>query len=518
MDEHAYLHDPARSGAWQAIQHRFKHLPIHMALLHTGKVLAFGGSGNDPDRLADPYPAEIFDPQTGEVHSLNQPLGGDLFCAGHTFLADGRLLVAGGTFKYNKKLFGTDVRPFCGLEQAYLFDPHSETWTRAADMALGRWYPSLIQLSDGRALVMAGLMKGFPWVFLRSIEIYTPGQGWRKSKKVGRWLPLYPRLHLLPDGQVFYSGSFNTHYTYPFNLRGFPTALLDVQNETWHTIGPPNTSQRQEGASLLLPLLPPDYRPRVLLVGGGLKKRVKIPVPDVEIIDLSVENPAWRRLPPMEYARYHCYAVLLPDQQVFVLGGRREEEHHAVPLPVAGTSTNPSSSVDVPDLPHDVHAILETEMFDPGTETWRPMAAMQVDRLYHSNILLLPDGRVLVAGSNPAQKVNELRIEIYHPSYLFQGPRPKIEAAPAQVAYGEEFPIKTPDAREIDAVALIRPTSTTHCFSTEQRHIGLTITGRNQEVVTVLLPRNPHLAPPGYYMLFQLSAGIPSEARFIQVG
>src|SRR3990172_1032516 len=128
MDEHAYLHDPARSGAWQAIQHRFKHLPVHIALLHTGKVLAFGGSGNDPDQLSNPFPAELWDPATGERKSLDQPLAGDLFCAGHATLADGRLLVAGGTHHYDRKISGLTVVPFTGLDQAYLFDPLSETW------------------------------------------------------------------------------------------------------------------------------------------------------------------------------------------------------------------------------------------------------------------------------------------------------------------------------------------------------------------------------------------------------
>jgi hypothetical protein len=142
---------------------------------------------------------------------------------------------------------------------------------------------------------------------------------------------------------------------------------------------------------------------------------------------------------------------------------------------------------------------------------------MQVDRLYHAGALLLPDGRVLVVGSNPARRVNERRIEIYSPPYLFRGPRPIIEEVPSQVAYGESFAIGTPLAEDIDEAALIRPSSTTHCLSTDQRYVGLEITARHANTITVSMPDNPNLAPPGYYMLFILRKGIPSVATFIQV-
>ena len=110
--------DPIIHGYWELVKSRFSYLPVHIALLHTGQVLAFGGSGNDPDYLDDPFPAEIFEPgdiekdNNGRVYSIsNDGIEGDLFCAGHTFLPDGRLFVNGGTYKYDGTYIWSSITP-----------------------------------------------------------------------------------------------------------------------------------------------------------------------------------------------------------------------------------------------------------------------------------------------------------------------------------------------------------------------------------------------------------------------
>ena len=80
-------------------------------------------------------------------------------------------------------------------------------WTQIQDMKNGRWYPDCITLSDGRILVMAGLSKSFPWTFLKELEIYSEDtDGWQPIPGADRWIPMYPRLHLLPSGEVFMLG------------------------------------------------------------------------------------------------------------------------------------------------------------------------------------------------------------------------------------------------------------------------------------------------------------------------
>lgn len=516
MTQHA-ADERATQGTWDDIEHRFNHLPIHTALLHTGKVLAFGGSGNDETRVANPYPAELFDPEAGTVTTVDQELAGDIFCAGHAFLPDGRLLVAGGTDSYdgNVSLPGLSELPdlplFGGLDHAYLFEPEAERWTRVEDMAAGRWYPTLVTMGDGSILTAAGLTKQFPWVLLRKLERYTPGQGWDTVDGAHRWLPLYPRLHLLPDGTVFYAGSYNNHYTFPFSLKGFPTAVLDPETGEWTNYTLPNEEERQEGATMLLPLRPEDdYRPRVMLTGGGTPGGTEATA-NTEVIDLGAETPQWHRAEePMSHARYYTYAVLLPTGAVFVAGGRSGSKGHHV----HGIEYEEMSGA-LPSAPSAVH---EAELFDPATETWTSLASMQVDRLYHSEALLLPDGRVMLSGSNPKRRVNELRIETYRPPYLFQGPRPTIETAPDSVAYGDSFDVQSPDAADINEVVLVRQASATHCLTTDQRLVELPIHNRDATTISVHVPANPDLLPPAYYMLFVLSDGVPSRAPLVRVG
>ena len=144
------------------------------------------------------------------------------------------------------------------------------------------------------------------------------------------------------------------------------------------------------------------------------------------------------------------------------------------------------------------------------------MAHMKVDRLYHSNALLLPDGRVMTAGSNPERRVNELRIELFCPPYLFRGERPKISTYPSNIFYGQEFEIETNDAKDIKAVALMHPSATTHCVDTEQRYVGLEFNYKSSSSLSAKVPLNKNIAPPRYYMLFIIKEeDIPSIAPFL---
>jgi Domain of unknown function (DUF1929) len=147
---------------------------------------------------------------------------------------------------------------------------------------------------------------------------------------------------------------------------------------------------------------------------------------------------------------------------------------------------------------------------------------MAFPRQYHSIAVLLPDGRILTAGGvDPSPGIverDQRSMEVFSPAYLDRGPRPVVTAAPGNVAYGASFDVESPDAGDVESVVFLRPCSVTHHTDAGQRYVRLEIVSRDPDTLTVRAPTNGNVAPPGYYMLFLVTAtGVPSEARFVRI-
>jgi hypothetical protein len=312
------------------------------------------------------------------------------------------------------------------------------------------------------------------------VEIYTTAAGWSAEFPAGWTPPLYPRMHLLPDGRVFYSGS------------GTGSRFFDPSTTTWSSVVTTTNYSvtRTYGTSVLLPLTPQNgYKPRVMILGGGN--------PSTEIIDLSASAPVWEYGPPMSQPRIEMNATILPNGQVLATGGSLNDEDAAT-------------------------ASLNADLYDPATNRFSPAGTNAFPRLYHSNALLLPDATVLLIGGNPMRGSYEARLEIYTPTYLFNlagglAVRPTIADVPGgPIGYGTTFAVHTPTP-DIASVVLVRPGAPTHAFDMDQRIVGLSYT-IGLGVLNVTAPPNGNVAPPGYYMLFILnSAGVPSLASFVQL-
>jgi hypothetical protein len=176
----------------------------------------------------------------------------------------------------------------------------------------------------------------------------------------------------------------------------------------------PDAGSRNQAASVLLP---PAQDQRVLLIGGGpydMHDQTGATA-STAITDLDAAEPEVRAAAPMAMRRMHLCATLLPDRTVLVNGGSMMEESGA-------------------------DATLDAEIYHPdpagGPGTWTMAATSRVPRLYHSVALLMPDGKVITSGSNPARKTEELRIEVFWPPYLFAEDRPRCTPAETEVHYG----------------------------------------------------------------------------------
>jgi hypothetical protein len=216
-------------------------------------------------------------------------------------------------------------------------------------------------------------------------------------------------------------------------------------------------------------------------------------------LDMTQGSHLWVQVPSMNFARTYHTMVLLPDGNVLVTNG--------------GQTTH---------LRDDGQAVHQAEMWSPATQQFSKLASMEVPRLYHSTALLLPDGRVLVAGGGGYNdfyqaSTDQLSAEIYSPPYLFKGARPVISSAPAAIQHARSFSLTTPDALQITSVALMRLGAVTHAFDQDQRYVPLTFQ-QAPDGLTIHSPSSAKLAPPGYYMLFIVnSQGVPSVASMIKV-
>jgi hypothetical protein len=501
--------DANTSGAWSA-PFELPLYAIHAAVLPTGKVLFFGPPG---PRFSTNYSfAVLWDPATGTQELVNPPLAPDpmdggrmrpanVYCSGQAFLADGQLLLAGGTL-------GRDSSDRAlGLKKVYSFNPFDKTWTEQPDMEAGRWYPTQTLLPDGRQVIISGA-KVFTADDNNTIELFNPapnrnqrgtitklagvrGQSGQPPTSAG---DLYPHLFAMPSGRTMVAGPSRADSWFlntPGNGGPIPWSNL-----------PDSSIRRTYGNSVLLPPAPGETTPstKVMQIGGFPRGAADDSAVDsTETLDESVASPTWVKTDPaLNLSRAHQNTVLLPDGSMVAVGG--------------GTGENPN-------LFGTTAAHKQVELYDPISKTWRLGAAQAEPRAYHSVAVLLPDGRVVSAGDdgNPKSVSGALdTAEIYEPPYLFKGPRPTIASSPEAVRWGQTFPVATPDA-DIDRAVLIAPGATTHANNMHQRYVPLQVTRRTGRVELVA-PATADVAPPGYYMLFLVnSAGVPSVAKFVRL-
>lgn len=519
-------------------------LAIHAALVPTddgGEVIYFGGDqhhaafnlANNLD-AARRFPCR---PGPGQHPLYVRAPTTDVFCSGHTLLADGRLLVAGGTQLFPADAVGGghghgEANHFPGHRHCWIYDPHARSFAQVAPLnpeigrppaaddipGGGRWYPTLTMLPSGEVFIYAGHARNDDTRHnIGAGERYRPiSNSWvmlAPTAGAGAGAPdLYPRLFLLKGGQVLALS----------RLAGFTRcARFDAYtgNGVDTIVLPPDGFYHGfEAPAVMLPLLPDDqYRMRLMVCGGQEAHRINLEPP-------APRTPAWHRAGARHGSaagalRHYANAVLLPDGRVLLTGGVRTtgagSDATAVLTPEIYTPAIDWNSGTYLDIANEND---ESDRWDTLEE---PTA---VPRNYHSTALLMPDARVWTAGSSkngapgdPAT-AGQLQIQIFQPPYP-AGPRPRITSAPRVVAYGQQFVI-TSAGGNIRRIVLMRCGSTTHAFDCGQRYVGLRFDSAGPDRWVATAPPSGDIAPPGPYLLFLVDdAGRPCEyASFVRVG
>jgi hypothetical protein len=513
--------NPFQFGQWGPCE-ELEGVPVHINLLPDGRLLYWGR-----DKHADTWDTAGTS-NTFTWHPVTKAKSGaivnsttNLFCSAHSFLPDGRLMVAGGHNRYeptpDQELIGeTDINLF-----NYQASPATAWSLSNRQMQQGRWYPSSVAIGNGEIAIFAGtywtgaLNSQMRPVIQRNFQpnIYSAQDTLFHSLDT-RNVRNYPYLHLAPDGRVFGLAQ---------RVAWFYDSILDQFSNA------PATPiwDHNEGTSVLYNA----EQGKVMVVGGRQESGGTV-LTQVDFFDLPSQT--WTAGAPMNFKRQYHNTTLLPDGKVLATGGTRCDG--ALP------------SKDCPEGP--AH---QPDIWNPATGAWTKLAEnpTRISRIYHSVAVLLPDARVLVGGGGlPAAKgemvvdttnntivtcnipssdpvvcrhTGHKGVEIFSPPYLFQSnglpaPRPTINTAPATVTHGETFNVAISSSSLVTSAALMRLPSVTHGLNFDQRRVVLTPQVVSTTNLTLTIPNQGAICPPGYYMLFVMNAaGVPSEAKFIKV-
>jgi hypothetical protein len=159
-------------------------------------------------------------------------------------------------------------------------------------------------------------------------------------------------------------------------------------------------------------LLPPAQKQTLMVLGGGVGQS-NSSTARTALIDVAAPNPHWVRGPDLAQPTRYPITVLLPTDEVLVTGGSRYCRG------MHGSDNR------------------DTRIYHVASNSFSWAANSITGRDYHSGGILLPNGSVLTLGGNPLfgnkqdtspQTFNH-EIDVYHPPYLFHGPRPRITAA-----------------------------------------------------------------------------------------
>lgn len=581
----------AAKGKWDIVGYSGV-VGVHAALLHTGQVL-FYARGEDPSHKHNnldnglPGDAERTVADRDTLSTIVNIFGQEAykpvkisiihnpFCSGLSFLADGRLLLAGGDKKHYPREYPSEneddrvpINTKDGRNSLQVLNPSpadSGNFQTIGRISSSRWYPTCTTLQDGRVFIISGYLDDMePYNNQNpTCEMIPPLSDSPQyvPPLVEAWpYDGYPFVYLLPSGKLFLfvkdrayflllekNQSGKEIWVYENGSKLPPREVEDPAPNG--DIEEPAKQYPNSSTSVLLPLLPENnYASEVLIIGGGgLNVHAhwgKVPGTNLlsyqidarsTCFKMKVDPPEsrtnWQRQRKMENPRVMPDAVLLPDGTVLVVNGVSKGFAGGYP------ATGPAIATDLQSGKEN--AVRAAELYDPINDVWQTLEKANYARLYHSTALLLPDAKVLVAGSdhqvnfkdNGGANTNnyralgyEYRLEVFSPPYLFKDiPRPVVEIEGNQkpIEYGQQFKIKVRDlpAMEIESLraVLMYPGAVTHGNNMSQRHVGLKILEKSETHLTLEAPPNSCIAPPGYYMLFLLYRGVPSEAQFVQI-
>lgn len=505
---------------------------MHAGLLQNGRVVFLDKVENYTQiKLSNgqyAYSAE-YDPATNAVVGL--PYKTNAFCSGGAFLADGRFVSIGG----NAPLTGIDPTVGDGFKAVrYLSRSSSDAskngqaWSEPGNkINTARWYASVQTMPDSTLFVASGSLNGLdPTVKANNNPTYEilSATGITQGKSINLEILnknqpyyMYPFIHLLNNGQLFIFVAKSAEI-FSVASGAVVKALPDLPGD-YRTY--PNT-----GGSVLLPLSSANqWAPDLIICGGGAYQDITSPTdPSCGRIQPLAATPKWE-MDSMPEGRGMVEGTLLPDGTIIWVNGCNKG----------------AQGFGVAEAP-----TLEVLIYTPTAalgKRWTTGPKSTIARLYHSVALLLLDGTLMIAGSNPVEQpvlkpvpnkvpsedfVTEFRVETYTPPYLSgananKRPTAVTLSSKTLTANSAKFTVKftAPAGAKAAKVALYHGGFVTHSLHMNHRMLFLDNTGfkagATAQTLTVTMPPNRNIAPPGPYVVYVTCDGVPAIGQFVSV-
>ncbi|KAL7115383.1 hypothetical protein ACP275_04G181400 [Erythranthe tilingii] len=520
----------ATKGRWDTLLNSTGVVAMHMALTHHNTVIMFDQTGQGPTGYR--LPARRNGPRR-YAHSVEYDLSrniirpieieSDTLCSSGSILSNGSLIQTGGFGSGSRR-----IRFFrsCGNGRC--------DWREERNhLSEDRWFASNLRLpeNDDRVIVLGG-DNVFSYEFVpkrvpneRPFNLPFLHNTYERNEGGNN---LYPIIHLASDGNLFIFANRDS-------------ILLDYKRDkvvkTYPRIpGRGSRSYPSSGSSVILPLSHKNNFDEVeVMICGGAAYGALAAAQRGNF--LAAKRTCGRMVITGHHHRWEMESmpgprvmndmIVLPNGNILIINGARHG------CSGSNYGSNPS---------------LVPYLYKPKRPTgsrFTTLASTRIARMYHSSAVLLPDGRVLVAGSNPNHRYafgdvphpTELRLQAFSPANMardfdhrrarnvtVKGPRNE-----EWVGYGEEFGVEFSLNEKVrrnnndDQVVFTAyaPPFNTHGMSMNQRLLVL----RCNKMVrgdgglwraNVVAPPSQKVAPAGYYMITVVNGGIPSRSHWIR--
>ncbi|KAN0065542.1 hypothetical protein ACQY0O_001379 [Thecaphora frezii] len=598
----AYAQEAA--GAFEVVNSNSLASAMMMALANQDTVFILDKAENNRKTLPDGRPV------WGSFFSLNDysttgvAVQTNTFCASGATLGNGTWMVAGGNqaVGYGGAAQAAELSPYKdydGRRAIRLMEPNTDSskleWLDTppngggAQMTTPRWYPGIEVLEDGSVLLVGGAIGGgyinrnlpntdpfYEGGSADNIQAgganptyeYFPTTG-KPAQAVCQFmgntsgLNMYPHTFLMPSGKIFVQANYSTMLWDHLNNK--ETYLPDMPNNVIRVYP-------ASAATAMKPLTPDNnYTPTILFCGGSVLSDAlwgNYTGPGDNILDIDAskdcssitpeladgtQNPSahYEHEEDLPTGRTMGQFIHLPDGTMLILNGGAKG--------TAGYSNQTFTIAQGPNGPVYTEGLCQDPQYQPIIyNPTKPkgqrlstsgLSQSTIARLYHSTAILVPDGSVVVAGSNPHQDVSidlptglspqafntTYEIEKFYPPYWGKT-RPEPEGMPDAIMYGGSpfnitvngtFMGDSANAKAHNTIfALIRPGFSTHAMNMGQRAIHLNYTYIVNDDASVTYTVNPlpatkqiaRLFVPGPAIFFVTIGGVPSIGKFLMVG